>query len=107
MTMTVKLDAPLERSLRQRSADLGRPASALMREALQAYLAETAPEQASSFALGEELFGRYSGPTTLASQRKSDLAQIWNLKRPDATAPAQRVSGPVSGPIKRAVRAKA
>ena len=89
--MTVKLDAPLERSLRQRSADLGRPASALMREALQAYLAKTAPEQASSFELGVDLFGRYSGPTTLASQRKSALAQIWDQKRPDAPAHRQSV----------------
>lgn len=86
MTMTVKLDAPLERSLRRRSADLGRPASALMREALQAYLAKTEPAQASSFALGADLFGRYSGPKALASRRKTGLAQIWDKKRSDAAA---------------------
>jgi Ribbon-helix-helix protein, copG family len=42
MTMTVKLAPSLEQSLRRRSAALGRPASELIREALQAYL-DTAP----------------------------------------------------------------
>lgn len=127
MTMTVKLDAPLERSLRQRSAYLGRPASALMRDALQAYLAQTEPAQASSFALGADLFGRYSGPKTLASRRKTGLAQIWDKKRPEAVLKAaaraqptpqptpqpskqpvvQSARQPVKLPIKRAARAKA
>ena len=62
-----------------------------MRKALQAFLAKTAPEQASSFALGEDLFGRYSGPPTLASRRKTALSQIWNQKRPDAAAHRQAV----------------
>ena len=82
MTMTVKLDAPLERSLRQRSAQNGRSASVLMREALRAYLAQTEPPARSAFALGEDLFGRYSAAKTLASQRKSELAKVWDEKRP-------------------------
>ena len=85
--------------LQDRWANLGRPASALIREALQANLAKRELEKASSFALGKDLFGRYSGPKTLTSQRKSSLAQIWEQKRPDA--PAHRK------PVKRAVRAKA
>ena len=82
MTMTVKLDAPLERTLRLRSAGSGRPASALMREALRAYLAQTEPPTPSAFALGKDLFGRYSATATLASQRKLELAKLWDEKRP-------------------------
>ena len=86
MTMTVKLDAPLERALRKRSADLGKSASVLMREALQMYLTKTEPVPASAFALGEDLFGRHTGPKDLASGRKDALVQVWDQKRP-ATRP--------------------
>lgn len=92
MTMTVKLDVPLERALRRRSAALGRSASALMREALQAYLAQTEPSAPSAYALGQGLFGQHAGPANLASQRKAQVQQIWDQKRP---AP----------PIRAAVRA--
>lgn len=78
MTMTVKLDAPLERALRSRCAALGRSASALMREALQAYLAQTEP---SAYTLGEDLFGQHAGPKDLAGRRKAGVQQIWEQKR--------------------------
>ena len=81
MTMTVKLDAPLERAWRRRCAAVGRSASALMREALQAYLAQTEPPKPSAYALGEDLFGQHAGPKDLASARKAGLQQIWAQKR--------------------------
>jgi Arc/MetJ-type ribon-helix-helix transcriptional regulator len=77
MTMTVKLPAPLERSLRQRVAALGRPASELIREALQAYLDATPPRRASPYALGEDLFGKHRGPPDLADTRKDALTRLW------------------------------
>lgn len=82
MTMTVKLDAELERALRSRCAAVGRSASALMREALVAYLAQTEPPTPSAYALGQDLFGRHAGPQDLTSQRKGELQQIWNQKHP-------------------------
>lgn len=87
MTMTVKLDEPLERALRKRCATLGRSASALMREALQAYLAQTAPPALSAFALGEDLFGKHAGPADLSSQSRAALQQIWDQKHPAGPAP--------------------
>ena len=86
MTMTVKLDAPLERALRRRSADLGLPASVLMREALQEFLTKTEPAPRSAFALGQDLFGRHAGPTDLACARKAELTVVWGQKRPVAPA---------------------
>jgi len=80
MTMTVKLDAALEQRLRRRSAALGRPASELIREALQAYLANTPEPEMSAYALGRDLFGRYSGPPDLASRRRQILAEVWAEK---------------------------
>ncbi len=80
MTMTVKLDPVLEQRLRQRSAALGRPASEVIREALVAYLDQSATEPPSAYALGADLFGRFNGPADLATGRKSALADIWNRK---------------------------
>lgn len=88
MTMTVKLDAPLERALRRRSSDLGLPASVLMREALQSYLTMSQPAQPSAFALGQDLFGRQTGPKNLSQQRKAELARVWDQKR--STTPSHR-----------------
>ena len=82
MTMTVKLDAPLERALRSRCASLGRSASAVMRDALQSYLAQTAAPTPSAYALGSDLFGLHTGPKNLASKRKAEVAQVWDAKRP-------------------------
>ncbi len=76
MTMTVKLDAPLERALRNRCASMGRSASAVMRDALQSYLAQTATPAPSAYVLGSDLFGLHAGPKDLASKRKTQLAQV-------------------------------
>lgn len=78
MTVTVKLDLPLEERLRQRAARTGRSTSDVIRAALMAYLDQ--PERAappSAFALGADLFGRHSGPTDLARQRKRAAADAW------------------------------
>ena len=81
MTMTVKLDAALEQRLRNRSAALGRPASELIREALQAWLAATPEPDTSAHALGSDLFGRHSGTPTLATRRKQAVADIWSARQ--------------------------
>jgi plasmid stability protein len=86
MTMTVKLDAPLEQALRIRSASVGRSASALMREALQAYLAQSEPAPLSAYALGQQVFGRYAGAPDMASQRKAVMHDIWREKWADREA---------------------
>lgn len=80
MTMTVKLDPVLEQRLRQHSAALGRPASELIREALVAYLDQTAKAAPSAYALCSDLFGRFSGPADLATGRKTALADVWGGK---------------------------
>lgn len=77
MTMTVKLDAQMEQRLRQRSAALGRPAGDIIREALQAWLAQTPDAAPSAFALGSGLFGRHGGAPDLASSRKRAVADAW------------------------------
>ena len=81
MTMTVKLPAALEQDLRSRSAVLGVPASALIREALEAYLATHSAHATSAFALGEDLFGRHNGPPDLATARKALLGDALTEKR--------------------------
>lgn len=80
MTTTVKLPEPLEKSLRQRCAQEGRSISEVMRDALTAYLAQPAPT-GSAFALGEGVFGRFSGPVDLAETRKSQLRDVWEDKQ--------------------------
>ena len=86
MTMTVKLPAPLEHGLRQRSAALGRPASELIREALQAYLVNAVDPEASAYGLGKDLFGVHLGPADLASRRKQIAADLWSDKHARRTA---------------------
>ena len=80
MTTTVKLPDLLEKSLRQRCAQEGRSISEVMRDALTAYLAQPAVT-ASAFALGEGVFGRFSGPMDLAQNRKSQLLDVWEDKQ--------------------------
>jgi plasmid stability protein len=80
MTTTVKLPDPLEKSLRQRCAQEGRSISEIMREALTAYLAQPAAT-ASAFALGEGVFGRFTGPVDLAETRKNQLTDAWTDKQ--------------------------
>ncbi len=92
MTMTVKLDPPLERALRSRCASVGRSASAIMREALESYLSQTAVPLPSAYALGSDLFGVHAGPEDLASKRKAEVARVWDEKRPlQAAQPVQPV----------------
>ena len=78
MTVTIKLDAPLEERLRQRAASTGRSTSDVVRAALQAYLAQPEADTAcSAYALGEDLFGRHRGPADLAQQRKQHAAEAF------------------------------
>lgn len=90
MTMTVKLDPPLERALRTRSAALGVSASALMREALQLYLSQTEPPAPSAYELGVDLFGRYAGPADLAARRKEHWQDVLVDKQAARVRPASR-----------------
>jgi plasmid stability protein len=90
MTMTVKLDPPLERALRSRSAALGISASAVMREALQAYLSQTEPSQPSAYELGASVFGKYAGPVDLASRRKEHLGDVLVEKQLSRAVPAKQ-----------------
>jgi plasmid stability protein len=60
MKITVKLDPALESALRSRSAALGISASAVVREALQAYLSQTESPTPSASELGATVFGRYA-----------------------------------------------
>jgi predicted DNA-binding protein len=76
MTMTIKLAPDMEQRLRQRSVALGQPASALIREALAAYLAADVPAQMSAYALGADLFGRHRGAPDLADNRKAHLVDV-------------------------------
>jgi Arc/MetJ-type ribon-helix-helix transcriptional regulator len=76
MTVTIKLEAPLEEQLRRRAQSSGRSTSDVIRAALRAYLAQEEPgPPRSAFELGAELFGRYSGPADLATHRKDAFAQ--------------------------------
>ena len=84
MTITTKLPPNLEQSLRQRCVQEGRNISDIIRDALTAYLAQT-PSSASPWSLGEDLFGRYSGPVDLAENRKAALLDIWADKQAQRT----------------------
>lgn len=84
MTITAKLPKNLEHSLRQRCAQEGRNISEIIRDALTAYLAQ-APSSASAWSLGEDLFGRYSGPEDLAENCKAELEGIWADKQAQRT----------------------
>ena len=77
MTMTVKLDPPLEQRLRQRCAAQGVPASQVIREALVQWLDRHPEPEPSAHALGADLFGRHAGPADLATGRKQALGEIW------------------------------
>jgi len=71
--------------LRQRSAALGRPASELIREALQVYLAGSIAPDASAYALGKDLFGAHHGPADLSKRRKQVAAEVWADKHAHRT----------------------
>lgn len=81
MTVTVKLDAPLEERLRQRAAASGATTSDVIRQALLAFLdAPGAAATPSAHALGAGLFGRHRGAPDLAARRKSAAAELWAAK---------------------------
>ncbi len=81
MTVTIKLDVPLEERLRQRAASTGRSTSDVIRAALQAYLDQPEADAArSAYALGEDLFGRHAGPPDLAQGRKQAVADAWGAR---------------------------
>ena len=80
MTMTIKLAPQMEQQLRRRSSALGRPASALIREALTLYLEANVPVETSAYALGAAVFGRHRGAADLAEQRKKLAADAWAEK---------------------------
>jgi plasmid stability protein len=82
LTLTVKLDVDTEQSLRQRIAASGRSVSEIMREALLQWLAQSPAPEAGAYALGADLFGKHSGPPELSSNRKTELQQAWDEKRP-------------------------
>lgn len=77
MTLTIKLEPDLEKALGARSAALKQPKSVLVRDALRAYLNESA----SPFELGRDLFARHDGPADLATNRKKHLAKVLSEKR--------------------------
>ena len=81
MTVSIKLEAPLEERLRQRAASTGRSTSDVVRAALQSYLSQPEAEaQRSAFSLGEDLFGRHAGPADLAQGRKRHAAEAWGAR---------------------------
>lgn len=77
MTLTIKLEPDLEKALGARSAALKQPKSVLVRDALRAYLNQSA----SPYELGRDLFARHDGPRDLAANRKKYLAEVLGEKR--------------------------
>jgi hypothetical protein len=90
MTMTVKLAPALELGLRQRSAALGRPASEIIREALQTYLDSTHAPASTAFDAGSDLFGKHAGPADLSVGSKSLYAEAVAAKQARRSKPARR-----------------
>ena len=77
MTLTVKLEAELEKALAARSAALKQPKSVLVRAAIRAFLHDSV----SSYELGRDLFARHAGPSDLAENRKKYLVESPDEKR--------------------------
>jgi Ribbon-helix-helix protein, copG family len=91
MTITVKLEAPLEHLLRQRAAMTGQTTSDVLRAALRLYLDQVPPQQPTALGLGAGLFGRFAGSEDLSSRRKQVLDEIWGEGSPPrAKAAAKR-----------------
>lgn len=94
MTITVKFPAGLEADLRRYAEARGTATSLVVREAVAQYLllaqADAAPPSAA--ALGADLFGRYSGPADLASQRRAAAADTWAEKHARGDTVAERTA---------------
>jgi hypothetical protein len=79
MTLTVKLEPALEALIAARCRAEGSTKSAIVQEALRAYL-ERNPK--SAFELGKEVFGkRGSGRSDLSERRHDYYADLANAKR--------------------------
>jgi predicted transcriptional regulator len=79
MTLTVKLDPDLERTLARRSVERGVPKSTLVKEALMQYLAR---KPVSAYDAGRDLFGRHgSSDGRLSAHRRELYAAVADAKR--------------------------
>ena len=79
MTLTVKLDPELERTLARRSAERGVPKSTVVKEALMQYLGHG---PVSAYEAGKELFGRHgSSDGRLSTRRREIYAAVAHSKR--------------------------
>ena len=81
MTVSVTFPADLEAGLREHAASTGVTTSVVIREAVAQYPVQARPVLPSAAALGADLFGRFSGPTELASQHHAQVAQVWAEKQ--------------------------
>ncbi len=79
MTLTVKLEPALEALIAARSRAEGSTKSAIVQEALRAYLERNSK---SAYQLGQEVFGkRGSGTRDLSARRHTYYAELANAKR--------------------------
>ena len=81
MTVTVKFPVALESDLRRFAATAGVATSAVIRDAVLQYLLQAPKSSPGAYGLGADLFGRYSGPESLATERKADAADAWEDKQ--------------------------
>ncbi len=102
MTVTVKFPADLEAGLRAYATSTGVATSVVIREAVAQYLVQARPVLPSAAALGADLFGRYSGPADLASQRHAASAQVWADKQARHAAAAPVTPAPAAPAHRRA-----
>jgi predicted DNA-binding protein len=68
-TVSLKLPPPLHRKLAGTSRRTGRSKSALIREALEAYL-DSAPLRGSFLRLARHVVGRFKGPRDLSTGKR-------------------------------------
>jgi hypothetical protein len=81
MTLSIRLDAELERELSRACARSGLPKSQIVKQSLREYLARF-PGAKTSYELGKDLFGQHgSGLGDLGERRKEYLAKGLRAKR--------------------------
>lgn len=79
MTTTVKLPTTLEMTLRQHCAISGESISDVIRVALEAHLsADAVDTAATSWALGQDYFGRFAGPADLSENLRASRNALWD-----------------------------